>query len=69
MQIEGQILEPQGNRIEILFVDQESDQRKHRAEAEGKARGCPDVWRVEQSQPSCLDPCTRGSTFFLMKEA
>lgn len=53
MQIEGQILEPQGNRIDILFVDQESDQRKHRAEpgieAEGKTRGCPDVWRVEQS--------------------
>ena len=49
-QIEGQILEPQGNRTELLCVVQEWGQRKHRAEpgigAEVKARGRPGEWRA-----------------------
>ena len=73
MQIEGQILELQGNRTDILFTVKERGQRKHRTEpgigSEGKARFCPDVWRVKQLWPCCPAPFRRCSTLVLMKEA
>lgn len=57
-QLQSQVLEPQGNRIEVLLVVQERGQRKYRADtgigAEGEASSCPDLWRVGQPRVSCL---------------